>query len=92
MFQFKTQLRQCERGFPGNAVVKDPPANAGGTGDLAPSLGQEDPLEEAMATHSSILDRIILWTEATVQGVAKSTHACKTVSERCVFYNSKERN
>ena len=63
MFQFKTQLRQCERGFPGNAVVKDPPANAGGTGDLGPSLGQEDPLEEAMAAHSSILDRIILWTE-----------------------------
>ena len=28
-----------------------------------PSLGQEDPLEEEMATHSSILARRIPWTE-----------------------------
>ena len=28
------------------------------------SLGQEDPLEEKMATHSSILAWRILWTEA----------------------------
>ena len=28
-----------------------------------PSLGQEDPLEEGMATHSSILAWIIPWTE-----------------------------
>ena len=27
------------------------------------SLGQEDPLEKEMATHSSILDWRILWTE-----------------------------
>ena len=27
------------------------------------SLGQEDPLEEGMATHSSILPWIIPWTE-----------------------------
>ena len=27
------------------------------------SLGQEDPLEAEMATHSSILARIIPWTE-----------------------------
>ena len=27
------------------------------------SLGQEDPLEEEMATHFSILDSIISWTE-----------------------------
>ena len=27
------------------------------------SLGQEDPLEEEMATHSSILAYKILWTE-----------------------------
>ena len=29
----------------------------------APSLGQEDPLEKEMATHSSILAWIIPWTE-----------------------------
>ena len=28
-----------------------------------PSLGQEDPLEKEMATHSSILARIIPWIE-----------------------------
>ena len=28
-----------------------------------PSLGQEDPLEKGMATHSSILAWRILWTE-----------------------------
>ena len=35
-------------------------ANAG---DVVPSLGQEDPLEKEMATHSSILPWIISWTE-----------------------------
>ena len=29
--------------------------NAGDTGDMVQSLGLEDPLEEEMATHSSIL-------------------------------------
>ena len=42
------------------------------------SLGQEDPLEQEMATHSSILDRRIPWTErawrATVYGVARVGH------------------
>ena len=36
------------------------------------SLGQEDPLEMGMATHSSILAWRIPWTEDTVHGVAKS--------------------
>ena len=31
-----------------------------------PSLGQEDPLEEEMATHSSTLARRIPWTEEPV--------------------------
>ena len=43
-------------------VVKNLPCNAG---DLAqvPSLGEEDPLEKGMATHSSILAWRIPWTE-----------------------------
>ena len=54
-------------------VVKNPPANAGDTG-LIPGLG--DPLEEGMATHSSILAwRIPMdrgtW-QATVHRVAES--------------------
>ena len=42
-------------GFPGGSVVKNPPANAGDTEMSVSSLGQDDPLEEEMATHSSIL-------------------------------------
>ena len=41
--------------FPGGIVVKNQPANAGDTGDMVQSLGQEYSLEEEMATHSSIL-------------------------------------
>ena len=47
-------------GFPGGSVVKNPPAMQ--KMEL-PSLGQEDLLEEKMATHSSNLARIIPWTE-----------------------------
>ena len=36
-------------------VVKNLPANAGDKRDMGRSLGQEDPLEEGMATYSSIL-------------------------------------
>ena len=43
--------------------VKNPPANTGDAGDLGSILGQKDPLEEEMATHSSILAWKIPWTE-----------------------------
>ena len=57
------------------------------------SLGQENPLEEEMAAHSSILAWEIPWTGAwwaTVCGVAKSptrlsTH---TTTMRAVMYNT----
>ena len=42
-------------------VVKNLPADAGDARDVG--LGQEDPLEEGMATHSSILIWRIPWTE-----------------------------
>ena len=41
-------------------LVKNPPVNLGDT-DSTP--GSEDPLEEEMATHSSILAWRIPWTE-----------------------------
>ena len=44
-----------QQGFPGSSVVKNLPANAGSSGTQVWSLGQEDPLEMEMATHSSIL-------------------------------------
>ena len=48
---------------PGGPVIKNLPANVGDAGDTVWSLGQEDPLVEAMATHSSILAWRIPWTE-----------------------------
>ena len=43
-------------------LVKNPPANAGNSRNRVQSLSQEDPLEEEMATHSSILAWRIPWT------------------------------
>ena len=63
--------------FPGGS--KNPPAMQETQETWVPSLGQEDPLEMEMATHSSSHAWKIPWTEdpvvhgwATVQGVAKS--------------------
>ena len=42
-------------------VDKNPPANAGDVRDMG-SIPWEDPLEEDMAIHSSILAWRILWT------------------------------
>ena len=44
-------------------MVKNLPANAGDIEIQVRSLGQEDALEEGMATHSSILAWRIPWTE-----------------------------
>ena len=42
-------------GFPGGSAVKNPPALRGAQELHVGSLGREDPLEDGMATHSSIL-------------------------------------
>ena len=47
-------------GFPGGSVGKESPAMQE---TRVQTLGQEDPLEEGMATHSSILAWRIPWTE-----------------------------
>ena len=44
-------------------MVKSLFANAGDVRDSDSILGQEDPLEEGMATHSSVLAWRIPWTE-----------------------------
>ena len=41
-------------------MIKNPPEMQE---TWVPSLGQEDPLEKEMATHSSILAQRTLWTE-----------------------------
>ena len=48
------------RGSPGGSVVKNSPAVQE---TRVQSLGREDPLEEGMATHSSIPAWRIPWTE-----------------------------
>ena len=50
-------------GFPGGSVVKNLLAMQETQEMQVPSLGPEDPLEEGMATHSSILAWRIPWTE-----------------------------
>ena len=52
-------------GFLGDSVVKNPPANVG---DAVRSLGWEDLQEKEMATHPSILDWEISWTEEDYWG------------------------
>ena len=47
-------------GYTGGSVAKNPPAMPE---TRVQSLGQEDPLEEEMATHSSVLAWRIPWTE-----------------------------
>ena len=51
------------RGLPGDSVVKNPPAVQELKEVQFQSLGQEDPLVEGMATHSSLLAWRIPWTE-----------------------------
>ena len=50
-------------GFPGGSVVKNLPAIKAMQEMQVQSLGQEDPLEEEIATYPSILARKIPWTE-----------------------------
>ena len=64
-------------------MVKNLPANAGDTRDTVQSQGQEDPLEQDMATHSNILaqknsmDRRTWWAtvhETTESDMTECTH------------------
>ena len=69
-------------------MLKNLPASARDAEDAVQSLGQEDPLEEEMATHSSILAWRIPWTEEPggLQSIGSqrvghdlaTEHACKT--------------
>ena len=50
-------------GFPDDSAIKNSPAMQEIQDTQVQSLGQEDPLEEEMATHSSVLARKFPWTE-----------------------------
>ena len=76
MLQRWENKRRClvtyPTGFPGGLDGKESACNAG---DLGSILGWEDPLEEGMATLSSILAWRIPWTEepgGLLHGVTKS--------------------
>ena len=51
------------RGFPGGASGKESVCNSEDIGDVDLIPESEDPLEEEIATHSSILAWRIPWTE-----------------------------
>ena len=77
-------------GSPCGSVVKNPPAKQE---VQVGSLGQEDPLEEVMATHSSVLAWRIPWTEEPrglwVHGVAKSQTWLKRLSTHSQHFRNK---
>ena len=52
-----------DMGFPGDTVVKIPPAMQKTQKTQVQLLCREDPLEKGMATHSSILAWRIPWTK-----------------------------
>ena len=64
LFQFGI-LHSFSTDFPGGSAVKNPPGKQETQEMQVHSLGQEDPLEEEVATHSSILTWRIPWTEET---------------------------
>ena len=70
-------------------MVKKPPANAG---DACSILGWDDPLEEEMDTHYSILALKIPWTEKSgelqSQEVAKSCIRLVTEHEHMIHSNT----
>ena len=49
-------MKQKIRTIPSDSVVKNLSASGG---DMVPFRGQEDPLEESMTTHSSILGNLM---------------------------------
>ena len=61
--QFHLQISLNNYSSDTSQVVKNTPANAGDIRDVGSVPGGEDPLEEVMAVHSSVLAWRIPWTE-----------------------------
>ena len=60
---FSTRVEKTNKRFPGGSEVKNLPAMQETQETWVCSRGWEDPLEEEMATHSSVLAWRIPWTE-----------------------------
>ena len=73
--------------------VKNLPAMQETQGTWARSLGREDPLEEGVVTHFSILARRIAWTEEpgglTIHGVEESRAQWTRLSTQACTYDPK---
>ena len=73
-------------GFPGGSVIKNLPVMQE---MWVRSLGQEDPLEKEMATHSRILAWKIPWTEEPGRlqsiGSQRVRHNLVTKNTLCIF-------
>ena len=65
----------------GATVKKILPPIAGDVRYNVRSLSQEDPLEEGMATHSSILAWRIPWTERSLDGCSPWDHKDSDTAE-----------
>ena len=63
IFVWLDRKDRSSAGFPSGSAVKNPPAMQDPQEMQVQPLGQEDPLEEGMATHSSILAWRIPWTK-----------------------------
>ena len=70
-----------KEGFPGDSDSKESACNVG-------SLDQEDPLEQKMATHSSILAWKIPWTEEVggLQSLWWQRVGCNLVTEHALVH------
>ena len=76
-------------------AVKNPLANAGDIRDMDSILGSEDPLEESMATHSSILAWRIPWIgawQATIHGVTKKLDTTEQLNSSSLVPYITDRN
>ena len=56
-------MQPCSLDFPGGAAVRIPLSEQDTQETWAQSLGREDPLEEEISTHSTILAWEIPWTK-----------------------------
>ena len=68
-------------GFPGWLSGEESAYNVGDTGDSGSIPGQENPLEESMATHSRIHAWRIPWTEEPSQLQSMGLHSCLEVKK-----------
>ena len=82
---FFTELEQefLKFGFPCGSAVKNSPA----VREMwVQSPGQEDPLEEGMATHSSILPWKVPWTEEPGGLQSMGLHSWTQLSTQKIFF------